>query len=473
MIDASARPRSLAFAGGAVALLGLGGAAAFGASIDPLYVPLGIAALLAGVLLLWEPAVGVLAMFVLVLFKPEAVQSTAVSVNGLIAAVLAAVLVVGALFGRRVDFLRSMPYCLFLVLCVVSAVNWWLVGRVDAPPGLDALDLSTRSMLRLGFQLAFLTFITAFIRTPRQLALLTGVFVVAVFWTIPGALTRTYSAEEAARSAEALRAAAVAGVQAAENANRLAFIALMAIALIWFAMQHYRSALLRVVGIGLMGVLTLTVLLTGSRSGLLNLALLPILLMAQSRLRARQILPIVLFGVLMIAIGALFVPQPILDRLLFFNTPVEGTAQKSVEQSTARRFTVLQAGLELAARDPFFGIGIGNFRWATAMEVAYGGIAMAAHNAYLLALAEGGIVLLGVYLLLFWWTARELRTARWYSARLPAVGLDWLVRATRTNLIMLLVFSLFAEAWKEFYFVLIIATSAALGQIYRRAAAQP
>ena len=70
------------------------------------------------------------------------------------------------------------------------------------------------------------------------------------------------------------------------------------------------------------------------------------------------------------------------------------------------------------------GIGIGNFRWMTALDAEHGGISMAAHNAYLLALAEGGIVLLACYLFLFWITARDLSRTLQEAARRPEVGLE-------------------------------------------------
>ena len=70
-------------------------------------------------------------------------------------------------------------------------------------------------------------------------------------------------------------------------------------------------------------------------------------------------------------------------------------------------------------------------------------------------------------------TARDLNRALRQSERAPQVGLRWLVLATRTNLILLLVVSLFAEAWKEFYILLITGTPASWPQIYDRAAAEP
>jgi O-antigen ligase len=297
------------------------------------------------------------------------------------------------------------------------------------------------------------------------------VFVVSVFWTIPGALSRSYATPVSGSSSEALRAAATAGVQAAENANRLAFIALMSICLLWFWLSQSRNVLVRLAGTGAIMALVLTVFLSGSRSGLLNLGLLLVLLMAQSQLKLGKVAAILLLMIACIAVAAVLVPQPILDRILALVPGGDDVAQKSVAGSTARRQLVLQSGLTLFSENPFMGIGVGNFRWVVALDMRFGGMVGAAHNAYILALAEGGIVLFGAHLLLFWVTARNLRWAASRAAALPQLGLDWLIRATRTNLILLLFFSLFAEAWKEFYFLLILATAAILTHIYRQGSA--
>jgi O-antigen ligase len=164
----------------------------------------------------------------------------------------------------------------------------------------------------------------------------------------------------------------------------------------------------------------------------------------------------------------MLVPDAVMQRILSGFSSTD--APKSVALGDAGRLAVLGVGLALAAQNPIMGIGIGNFRWMTFEQ---SGIATAAHNAYVLTLAEGGILLLAGYLVLFWLTARDLNRALWQSRRLPQVGLEWLVLATRTNLILLLVVSLFAEAWKEFYILLIVGTAGILAQIYARAAAEP
>jgi O-antigen ligase len=452
----------------AAGLLALGAGATLVAWMgDPILVPLAAAALVGGAFLLRWPHVGILLMFSMTLFKPEALQG-GLSVNAALAAALAPSLVLDLLVRRRFDLLRSRQFQFYVLIGVIVAVNWYLWGRLEAPSYLSDLDHSTRTLFRFGFHFVFLTFLIAFIRTRGQVLALTGVFLASVFWTLPGAISRSYSPPVSGSSPEALRAMAVSGVQAAENANRLAFLALMGISLVWFWMRDTRNPLLRIAGIGIVLVLVLTVFLSGSRSGLLNLGLLLILLLAQVRLKPVHIAGILLLVLATVAVAALFVPQPILNRITALTGGSDDGRMKGVAESTTRRQAVLETGLTMFGENPFMGVGVGNFRWMTAVDTRFGGVVMAAHNAYLLTLAEGGILLLGAYLLMFWATFRNLKWAAARAAALPHIRLDWLIQATRVNLILLLTFSLFAEAWKEFYFLLILATAAILTHIYRR-----
>jgi hypothetical protein len=435
-------------------------------AVHPLLAPVAVVGLVGAAALVWRPEAGILLMFAMVLFKPQALVGV-FSINTAVAGLLAALVFLYVVVGHETDFLRSNQLLCFVLIGVVTVINWYFAGSVDAPAYLDVFDHTTRSMFRLVFQFTMLLFAVAFLRTPRHITALTGLFMVALFVTIPGAVSRSYSDPTLGSTPETMRAAAVAGVQAAENANRLAFIALMGISLVWYFVRD-RSTLIRLAGAGAMGVLVLAVFLSGSRSGVLNLGLLLLLILVQTRPKAGHIVG---FAVLLIAcalIAYLLVPQPILDRLLTIVSSDDGRL-KGATESTSRRLMMVEAGLRLFAENPLIGTGIGNFRWMTAFEPKI--VGAAAHNAYLLALAEGGVLLLAVYLFLFYVTLRDLRWVTRVSAQLPGVPLRWLALATKTNLILLLMFSIFAEAWKEFYFVLILATTAVLVRIYRRAAA--
>jgi O-antigen ligase len=461
-----------------LALAALSGFVAYAAG--PAYIPLMALGLIGGALVVRRPEIGVFAMFVMLLFKPEAIQGLGfLGPNALISLVLASLLFVSVLGGGPTDFLRSNQIRGYVLLGALFAVNWALVGRVEAPAGLADLDHTARSMYRYVVHLSVLVFLIAFVRTKRQLLVLTGLFIAAILVTIPGALSATSEIET---KVTALRAAAVGAVRSAENANRLAFMCLMGISVVWFAIQYYRSRLLRAGGALLILFLVLTVFRSGSRSGVLNLILLVGLILLQSRVNPANFgLTVIaaMVGVTVLAAFAdalreasdafrnLLVPDVVLQRLLSVFAP-EDAQFKSVALGDAGRLAILGAGLALVIQHPILGVGIGNFRWMTSDQ---SGIVTAAHNAYVLAAAEGGLPMLAVYLLIFWITARDLNRALRQSAREPEVDLRWLVLATRTNLVLLLVVSLFAEAWKEFYILLIMGTAGVLAGIYGRAAA--
>jgi O-antigen ligase len=431
-------------------------------------------ALFVGFLILVKPEVGVLLLFAMILFKyPEFVEkylqgSGRLTPNNLLGVILSGILLVSVALRRDLWFLKARQVQILLFIGLLLFVNWMLAGRIEAPDYLSTLDLTGRTLERFIVQLSLIIFAVAFIRTPQQLLLLTLLFVCAVLLTMPGAISYALTGiEEAGSKVERLRAAATSGVQAAENANRLAFLALMGISLIWFALLEYRVRLLQVLGGMAIFVLIFAVLLSGSRSGMLNLLILPWLLLAPSGLSRRQRAVTILLIVLGIGVSLLFVPEAILQRLVTFSAHDDDVA---ASESLSYRWFIVQLGLQIVAEHPFLGVGIGNVRWATALHPAADGFGMTPHNAYLLALIEGGIFLLAAYLLLFWQTFRDLNTTLQLAVLAPDLRLRWLLLATRVNLVMLLLFSFFAEAWKEFYYMLIIATAAVLSQLYTRAA---
>ena len=365
--------------------------------------------------------------------------------------VLVLVLLGGCAVRRKLDFFRSTQVQLLAVIAAVVLVNWYLVGRIDPPFYLAGLDQSTSLLQRAIFQLVFVILCVAFIRTPHQLALVTVFFVCTVLLTAATAVSPAL--ETASRAA-----AGTFGIYDARNSNRLAFFCLLVIPLIWFRMMASRSRLGRLAGsTGILG-LGLTVLLSGSRSGLLNLVLLPGLLTAHSHQKRRHGMAILVVTLLAIGLLPALVPQRILNRLATVTlTDSTGEAAGSVD----KRWQVFSQGLKLFWQSPFLGVGVGNFRWLAAMDPSYGEV-LGTHNAYLLALVEGGLILLAAHVLLLWQTNRDLGKTANRALAAPQLGLHWLVVATRANIWLLAIFSLFAEVWKEGIFPLLIATAAVL-----------
>lgn len=439
---------------------------------SPMLVPVLVVALLIGCLILFRPEVGVLLLFTTILFKyPKFLEGSGwLTINNLLGLTLSAILLATIAVRKQLWFLKVRQVQIFLLIGLVIFVNWLVVGRVEAPAHLSRFDLTGDIVERYITRLAFLIFFVAFIRTSRQLLLVTALLLVAIFLTVPDAISHSLTATGAvAGKVEMLRATATVGIEAARNANYLAFICLMGITLIWFALVEHRGKLLRLFGGMAILPLVLAIFLSGSRGGVINLILLPLLLLVQGGRRWGRVAAVVLLLVLSISVSLVLVPQPIRDRLGTFLPTYEDEA---VSQSTELRLLMQSLGFNRFRESPIVGVGIGNVRWMNAMDPASGGIPLAAHNAYLLALEEGGVILLGAYLLLSWQTVRDLGKTLKLSALAPDVNLKWLVLATRTNLILLLVFSLFTDAWGEFWFLIILGTTAVLSQLYQKAAEQ-
>jgi hypothetical protein len=460
-----------------VGLLGLAGIGAAVAvvtsSLDGLVASAAVLAVVLGCALLRWPWLGVAFIFTTLLFKyPEFVQRMPVSPTRIVSGILLVLLLVGLATRQRMDFVTTPTYLGFAVVLAMFAFNLLVAGSEDAPAQLAALDLTDRSLNRIVAHFLLLTLFGAFIRTPRHLLAMVAVFIAAILVTVPGAVTHTYDVTaQGQQSLERARALATMGIQSAENANRLALIAVMGLSLFWFAVQQYRNGLLRAFAWLVIPVLVLTVFLSGSRSGVLNLGLLLALLLLQSGVRPGRLAAVALFGVVAAATLWFLVPQPIVDRI---TTLLPSEQVTSATRSIELRELMLQMGAKLFSQSPFTGVGVGNVRWMAALDPQSGGLGLTMHNAYLLVLVEGGVLFLGAYLLLFWLTWRSLQRTAGLAAVRPEIGLGWLVRATRTNLVLLLTFSLFAEAWNETPFLLTLCSAMALAVLYgQRRPSQP
>jgi O-antigen ligase len=463
--DAPASPRTLA----ALALLALGALAGVlgvvTASGDALWAGALVVALVGGGIVALAPALGVLLIFGFHMFKyPEWVYDLPITPNRALALLLVVVLAGAIVMRRRFTFHRTPTYVGLVLVTGAVVLNSFFVGTEEGPGSLASLDMTGRMATGTLSQFLYVTLFCAFLRTRRHLAWMVGLFLATLFITIPGALTHTYDiAALGEQSLERARALATTGIQSAENANRLAFVAALGISFVWFAVQHYRSRVLRMAAWFALPVLVLTIFLSGSRSGVLNLGLLVALLALQSGVRPGRLAAVGLIVLLAVGMVWFVVPQQIFDRITSF-LPSEDVT--SATRSSELRQLMLAIGWQLFRDSPFVGIGVGNVRWMAALHPESAGLGLTMHNNYMLVLVEGGIVLLAAYLLLFWLTWRSLQRCARRAGAGHEIGLGWLVRATRTNLLLLLAFSLFAEPWREFYFVLILGFAAALAAAY-------
>lgn len=440
-------------------------------------------AALAAMVVVLRPEYGVLALTsTAFLSYPRVLQGSGyLTINNALGLLLTGLLVVRLALTRRVEFLESGPIRLFVLVALAVIVNNSLTEEDPSLTTLAALDLSGKRVQVILSKLAFLVFLVTFIRTRRHVLLLTFSVVGFLLVAAPNAAMNALRATGG--DVERIRAASDLGIQGTGNANRLAFLCAVGIALAAYAAREYRSRWVSLASGAAITLLVTTIVLSGSRSGVLNLVILCALLLPGSppawrrRLVALVVAAVLLLGGLLIVAetghstpraeprGAGVRAQ--LERITNFMVTERGEEGAG---SLRHRLELLGVGLRILQDHPLVGVGVGNFRWLSVEE--YGNrLRSAMHNSYLLTLVEGGVLLMVPYLLLFRSTWSELATTRALSRRVRAPGLGWLVEATRAMFVLFLVFSLFADLWYEVFLYLIVGLTVVLARLYREAAA--
>jgi len=338
---------------------------------------------------------------------------------------------------KNVSFLKEKVIQIFLVIVLFFHFSSSIVeGQLGNP--FPELDLTAVMLHELTSRFIFLVFFVNFIRTLRDVKL--------VMWLLLGIILVT-AISGAANSFQGTefdiggRAAADFGIGAAANANRLAFFCVLGIALSWSCKEMVHSRVLRIVLNAAIPGLALATLLTASRSGLLNLLVVFALFAMEGRFSVMRQLHLVLLAAVVIFLANDFLSVTHIQRL--GNIIPGSSIEVKGASSTENRLNTLIEVSKIVAQNPILGTGIGNVRWVRFQMFGTAGV-LSPHNSYLLAIAEGGILALVLYLLLFGLTLKYFLDAERKSKR-SEVRL--IARSLRTGLIAFLFFTFFADFW--------------------------
>jgi O-antigen ligase len=336
---------------------------------------------------------------------------------------------------RNLSFLKERIIQILIVIILFFHLSSNILERQLGNP-LPEFDLTVRMLHDLTARFLFLIFFVNFIRTLRDVKL--------VLWTLLGIILMSAasgvlnSLQGAGFGIGGYRASADLGIDAAANANRLAFYCVFGIAISWY----YRRAVSRHLSLLLTAaipVLAIGALATASRSGLLNLFVIFALFAMEGRFSVKRQLNLVIVGALVVFLAGDFLSSTHVERLGNI-APGNSTAVKG-GRSTERRLNTLIDGSKIIAQNPLLGTGIGNFRWVRFQNF---GAATPPHNSYLWSAVEGGIPMLVLYLLLFGLSLRNLLRIENKSTNLE---IQFIARGLRTGLIAFLFFSFFADFW--------------------------
>ncbi len=202
------------------------------------------------------------------------------------------------------------------------------------------------------------------------------------------------------------------------DTNDFALLLVMSLPMMFYLMVEERSYK-KLFLLGVMAVTVLTILKTGSRGGLLSLAVVTGLILYRKGLKySLKITPLVIVA----AIFASFIlDESHMDR---FKTILEPTKDYNVTERIGR-FQVWQNGLELMLENPILGVGAAAFPVAEGTKHE-GGKWSAAHNAFIQIGAElgvGGLLLFSLMIL------RSILFVRKYDA-----GAVWFQRGLEASL---------------------------------------
>lgn len=315
----------------------------------------------------------------------------------------------------------------------------------------------------------FLVFLVYFVRTPRDMKLVAATIVLCLLATY-----FSVSTEEGARGwgTGRLRVMGEAGtgLYAGRNPNKLAYFALYCLTLLWYSKRAIKSSLLYLPWAAATVLVFAIIPLTASRSGLLNLLIFLAIIMLEGKFNYRKFVGLAAVGLFFIiqvgfdlSVVDLFFPEDVAARLTRFEVRTEALEMGLEGQGSAEgRIQTALSATRVFRYHPLFGVGIGNFNYERAILDPFGTVGPP-HNSYLWALSEGGLIGLLLYAAFFVWVWRTIRNIEWeYEARFGALGLGWLVNATRTALVGFLFFSFFADMWHHVLFYIVMGFALAV-----------
>ena len=198
------------------------------------------------------------------------------------------------------------------------------------------------------------------------------------------------------------------------NSNDLAGSLLIGLPfLMYVLLDKKRSALIRLLCLGILGILLVVVFKTGSRSGVLALIFMAFVMFLKASAGSK--LKIVVVALVVGAVFPMVAGKTLMARYkTMFTTTVSSDmsddAASAVYSSQARRQLVYNA-IELTLRHPIFGVGLGNFANQSAdLEISKGNqpLWFTSHDIYLLVSSETGVVGIVLYLATIFFTFSTL-----------------------------------------------------------------
>ncbi|MDH4157032.1 MAG: O-antigen ligase family protein [candidate division Zixibacteria bacterium] len=221
--------------------------------------------------------------------------------------------------------------------------------------------------------------------------------------------------------------------------NTMSNSLIMGIPFLFYLAKAHKSFLLKLLMLSMLGCCLWTIILTGSRGGMVGALVLMLLIGWHSRHRIRAMAAVLA----VVAVVAAAMPEQYQERFLTILT-VGQEDEYGAGASAYGRINGLILGFQFLLHNPLTGIGIGNFGWH---HRASGGDWTDAHN--LVGKLVGELGLLGVIAFTFFLVrfVQNIKYVRWkyLESDSPPDFIFYTTEAVKLGLIMLLVQGLFSH----------------------------
>jgi len=325
----------------------------------------------------------------------------------------------------------------------------------------DATQLVFETFMKL---VIFYILITYEVNTKKRFNIFLGTFVILIA-VIAFLAFRDYYGGGRQFTAGIERA--VGRTSAGGNPNTLAGTLATALPLVIVFYRYYRNVFVRLVAVGIIGLLLLMIVNTGSRSGLLTLMGAVGTMIFFSKYRTISAVAAIM-GML---IGWTLLPDQYRQR---YETMVND--DRGIEDVSSGRVSIWMNGLRMIVQRPLTGVGGGAFRAANASGNFGAPQDMQPHNLYIQLLAEYGLVGAAVWFILLGSTLRRLNRPRPPNTEASPddnpelydhnIWFDYMRQAIVASAVGLMISGIFGHSLYRYTWYLLFALTAMITKIY-------
>ncbi len=333
--------------------------------LDPPYslIPIGFILGVAFVVTIVKfPMVGVYLYMIIFFFEPNILFGITFPFERIVALALIVVLFIHIAFFQKGFqlFPLDKAYFAFVLVCLISVMFAGDIGR--------AWD----SFFEFFKVFLVYFFVSRIANTPKRMNAIVWLYLLSLGFVAGYSIYNYYAGHFIIRMG-IQRAVGLGGTEGNySDPNSLSNTLVLGLPFLFFMARYYKTRLKKLLLYGILPMVLWTIVLTGSRGGMIGVIFVSLFIAFSSR---HKLVTAVISIFVMVAVAAVMPEQYKARFMTVFH--VEDKDKTGAAESAQGRINGLIWGLKFLVERPLTGVGIGNFRWAYRMQ---GGIWLDAHN---------------------------------------------------------------------------------------------